>query len=166
MFSRKAHTADICMIHYLCEVKLRCQLRFKKKHPEQLGDCIKIGVLELPWLLSGLRAWCCLCEDSGLIPGLSQCVKGPARQQAAAWAADVAQIRCCRGCVAGLSRSSDLTPGLGTYIRCKCGPLKKKLFLNWNITWHCFDSWWLITQAFSCKYFLDSEGARGWHKLN
>ena len=37
-------------------------------------------------------------EDAGLIPGLTQGVKGPALPQAMVWVADAAQIPCCCGC--------------------------------------------------------------------
>ena len=37
---------------------------------------------EFSWWLSGLRTWCCLCEDAHLILGLAQWVKDLALLQA------------------------------------------------------------------------------------
>ena len=64
-------------------------------------------------------------EDAGLIPGLAQ------------WVTNLASPHCHRlqmGLGSGIavavvqasSCSSDLTPSLGTSIRCRCGPKKKK----------------------------------------
>ena len=83
--------------------------------------------LRVPLWLSGLRTWYCLCEDAGLIHGLTQWVKDLALLPAAAYIADVAQIRCCHGCCIGLSCSSNSTPSLKTSMCCRCGHKKKKI---------------------------------------
>ena len=57
--------------------------------------------------------------DAGLVPGLTQWVKDLVLPQAAAW------IWCCSGCGTD-SCSSNSTPSLGTAIRHRCDPKKKK----------------------------------------
>ena len=47
---------------------------------------------EFPLWLSRLRTQCCLCEDAGLIPGLTHWVKDPALPQALAQITDEAPI--------------------------------------------------------------------------
>ena len=65
---------------------------------------------EFPLWLSRLRIQHCLCENVGLILGLTQWVKDPSRCKLAAQVIDVAQIWCCHGCGTGPSYSSDSTP--------------------------------------------------------
>ena len=40
-----------------------------------LNDCFKKEKKEFPWWLRGLRTRHCLCQGTGLIPGLTQWVK-------------------------------------------------------------------------------------------
>ena len=70
---------------------------------------------EFLFWLSRLKTQHCLCEDAGSIPGLAPCVK-------AAW------IQCCHGCGVDPSCSSNLIPGLETFICrwCNCEKKKKK----------------------------------------
>lgn len=62
----------------------------------------------------------CLCENEELIPGLAQWMKDPVLPEAVLEVADASQIRCCHGCDGGLSWSSNLTPGPGTFIFHRC----------------------------------------------
>ena len=48
---------------------------------------------EFPLWLRGVRTQCCLCEDVGLIPGLTWWLKDPVLPQAAAQVADAALIQ-------------------------------------------------------------------------
>ena len=67
-----------------------------------------------------------LCKDADSIPGLTQWVKDPTSLQAAAQVTDAAWIQRCYGCGVGCNCSSDLSPGLGTFICHRHGRKKKK----------------------------------------
>ena len=82
-----------------------------------------------PLWLSGLRTRHCLCEDVGLIPGITQWVKNLALPQAAAEVAGMAQIWCCGGWSIGHSCSSNSAPGPGTSICCRCSQKKKIIII-------------------------------------
>ena len=66
-----------------------------------------------------------VCEGVGLIPGLTQWVKGPVLSQAMVEVADGAQMGRGCGCGGGLSCSSDLIPSLEPSICHQCS-LKKE----------------------------------------
>ena len=131
------------LLHYITKLNCCCCLFLHKSYK-------MLTFSELSLWLSGLRTWC-LCEDGGLIPGLTQLVKYLALLQAAAQVSDVAQIWCCHGCGVGLSCSSNSTPSPGIPICCRYGKnyfLKKKFvdiqfkkknifFYSWKRKWKC-----------------------------
>ena len=84
------------------------------------------GVLEFPLWLSRLRTQCCLSEDMGLIPGLAQWVKDPGIAVNCGVGHRCSLNWCCRGYGIGFSCNFDLTPGLGIYVCCWCGPKKER----------------------------------------
>ena len=55
--------------------KTRATKRQSGDEPRVKGRIRTTGLLEFPLWLHGLRTKCCLCEDAGLIPGLTQWVK-------------------------------------------------------------------------------------------
>ena len=77
----------------LCTVVISSEFCFHNEHISSL----KNSKAEFPVWLNRLRTQHYLCEDAGLIPGLTQWVKDPALLQAAVEVRDVARIRCCCG---------------------------------------------------------------------
>ena len=89
---------------------------------------LKTWFLEFPLGLSGLRTQHSVCEDAGLIPGLSQWDK----DLMLVWLGCRPQMQLGSGIVV-----ADLTPSLGISICYLCGPKKKKKYIKiWFLEVH------------------------------
>ena len=79
-----------------------------------------------------------MCKEAGLIPGLLQWVKHPARPWAVVWVTDVAQIWCCCGCgpaaaVPNRSLAWELPHATGAAVKRKKKKKKKKKKYSQNL---------------------------------